>query len=256
MDAGTPRSLAASLGVLVLAGGVYLNALHNPFVYDDHHLVVANASIQHVANLRAIVLHDVTRPVVSLSYAIDRAFWGGDPWGFHVTSVLWHALNALLLLMLGRRLIEDCAGGAASALEAPVSQLAPFAAAAMFAVHPMLTEAVGYVGGRSEVLCTTFMLLAMLSGRRWLRGGGARWAVLTVVCWISGLAAKESAAMFPFLLAAYDWLVNPERGGRRWLTVHASRVHGTTRWISPTIWRRDATSSTWWPNMERSIGRS
>ena len=69
MDAGTPRSLAASLGVLVLAGGVYLNALHNPFVYDDHHLVVANASIQHVANLRAIVLHDVTRPVVSLSYA-------------------------------------------------------------------------------------------------------------------------------------------------------------------------------------------
>ena len=110
MDAGTPRSLAASLGVLVLAGGVYLNALHNPFVYDDHHLVVANASIQHVANLRAIVLHDVTRPVVSLSYAIDRAFWGGDPWGLHVTSVLWHALNALLLLMLGRRLIEDCAG--------------------------------------------------------------------------------------------------------------------------------------------------
>jgi tetratricopeptide (TPR) repeat protein len=240
MDAGShPRPLVASL-VLVLAAGVYLNALHNPFVYDDHHLVVANPSLQHLANVRAIVLHDVTRPVVNLSYAVDRALWGDQPWGFHVTSVLWHALNALLLLLLVRRLIED----RAAAGEAPGLGLSPFAAAAMFAVHPMLTEAVGYVGGRSEVMCTAFVLLAMLSGRRWLRGDGPQWAVLTLAFWIAGLAAKESAAMVPFLLAAYDWLINREGGtpaSRRWLTVHVpfigvAALAGLTRlWVLSTI---------------------
>ena len=65
--------MAASAGVL------YLNALHNPFVYDDYHTVVANASLRDVANLRGIILHDITRPLVNVSYAIDHALWGGKP---------------------------------------------------------------------------------------------------------------------------------------------------------------------------------
>ena len=175
--------MAASAGVL------YLNALRNPFVYDDYHTVVVNASIARLGDLRAIVLHDVTRPVVNFSYAVDRAVWGTTPFGFHVTSVLLHMLNAVLFWQVAWTLTRS-------------SRMAT-AAASLFAVHPMMTEAVGYISGRSELLCATWMLAAFLAGRRWLDRGGWRWAVAMIGFWFAALASKETAAMFPFVFAAY-----------------------------------------------------
>ncbi|MBI3400185.1 MAG: tetratricopeptide repeat protein [Acidobacteria bacterium] len=192
----------------LLAGLVYVNALHNPFVYDDYHTVVQNPSIQDMRNLRALLLHDVTRPVISVSYALDRAIWGAAPFGFHVTSVVLHMLNVVLLLQVARRLTGN--------------RLVAASAAALFAAHPMMTEAVGYISGRSEVLCTTWFLAALLCGRRWLRGDGSRWGVVTVGLWICALATKETAAMFPFVFAAYDWLAfgEDEDRRRRLRTIH------------------------------------
>ena len=190
---------------------MYLNALHNPFVYDDYHTVVANASLDHVGNLRAIVLHDVTRPVVNFSYAVDRALWGPKPFGFHVTSVLLHMLNVALLFQLARKAAGD--------------GIAAWSAAALFAVHPMMTEAVGYVSGRSELLCAAWFLGALLCGRRWLLDGGARWGAATLACWFAGMASKETAAMFPFVFALYDvLLVAGPRLRRRLLHVHLPLV--------------------------------
>lgn len=196
-----PRALAACGTAALLAGLVYVNALHNPFVYDDYHTVVANASIQRGAGIRAAVLHDVTRPIVNLSYAMDRALWGSGPAGFHVTNVLLHMLNVVLLYHFVRRLAEGRRAG-----------LVACAAAVLFAVHPMMTEAVGYISGRSEVLCATWFLAGLLCGRRWMTGGGIRWRILTVAFWIAALATKETAAMFPFVLFACDRLTTPPSG--------------------------------------------
>src|SRR5688572_32795434 len=151
----------------MLAGAVYLNALRNPFIYDDYHTIITNTSIERVSNLRAIVLHDVTRPLVNFSYAVDRAIWGPQPLGFHVDSVLLHMLNIALLFWLAWRLAED---------QGRERHVPAFAAGALFAVHPMMTEAVGYISGRSELLCTVWFLCGLLSGRRWIRSGGSRWA--------------------------------------------------------------------------------
>jgi protein O-mannosyl-transferase len=175
--------MAASAGVL------YLNALRNPFVYDDYHTVVVNASIARLGDLRAIVLHDVTRPIVNFSYAVDRAVWGTAPFGFHLTSVLLHMLNAVLFWQVAWTLTRS-------------SRMAT-AAASLFAVHPMMTEAVGYISGRSELLCATWMLAAFLAGRRWLDRGGRRWGGAMIGFWFAALASKETAAMFPFVFAAY-----------------------------------------------------
>jgi hypothetical protein len=188
-------TLLAGGAAAAMAISVYANALHNPFVYDDYHTVIENASIRTVTNLRAIFWHDVTRPVVNFSYAVDRAFWGPATFGFHLTSVLLHALNVILLFVLARRMQLDV--------------LPAFAAAALFGVHPMMTEAVGYISGRSEVLCATFLLLALLCADRWLHGPQerrGRWLVATLAIWVVALATKETAAMFPFVLVLFDRL--------------------------------------------------
>lgn len=214
-DAGTrigARVLFVSAAAALLAGSLYVNALHNPFVYDDYHTIVANTSIVSVTNLRAIVLHDITRPIVNLSYASDRALWGASPFGFHLTNVLLHMVNIVLLFRLVWRLVDDRGGRATEVASA---------AAALFGVHPMMTEAVGYVSGRSEVLCATWFLSGLLCARRWIRSstgserGGAKWAVLVVAFWCAALATKETAAMFPFVLVALDWTVYGTASERR-----------------------------------------
>jgi hypothetical protein len=70
-----------------------------------------------------------------------------------------------------------------------------------------MTQAVGYISGRSEVAYTASFLLAFLAGRRWMLDGGRRWWLTCVGLWLMAMLTKESAAMLPFVLLAYDWLV-------------------------------------------------
>ena len=200
---------------------MYLNSLNNPFVYDDYNTIVDNTSIHDVTNVRGIVLHDVTRPIINYSYAIDYALWGTRPFGYHLTNVLLHVLNVILLFVLARRLVED--ERRSDALLKIDANVVAFAAAMLFAVHPMITEAVGYISGRSEVMCATWLLLAMACGRRWVRGGGTRWAILTAGLWIATVATKEIGAMFPPILFCYDRFIvrgTAAEGRRRIFTVH------------------------------------
>jgi hypothetical protein len=200
--------LLACSAAALLAGAVYLNALRNPFVYDDYRTIVSNPTIAHLTNVWPIVLYDRTRPLTNLSFAVDYALWEGRapdapprPLGFHVTNVLLHAFNVALLFVFSRSLAQQ--GGARTGV------LAGFTAAALFAVHPLMTEAVGYISGRFEVLCTTLFLGALFAGRRWLRDG-AVWAFPTVVLWLAAVTAKETATIFPFVLAACDFLLPAE----------------------------------------------
>ncbi len=196
-----------AIGVAVLLAGLaYINALDNPFVYDDRRLIVENRSLRPPLNLQAIVLHEVTRPVMNVSYVIDRTIWGFQPIGFHVTNVLLHMLNVALLFELVRR---DTG-----------RRLAGFLAAVLFAVHPMMTQTVGYISARSEVLCATFFLLALAAARRWMLGGAAGWLAATFALWGLALGSKETAVMFVPIAFLYDRLVirgsHEDRRRRLW----------------------------------------
>jgi hypothetical protein len=200
---------ALAVAAAVMAALVYLNALSNPFVYDDHRVILENLSIRNLSNVRALLLNDVFRPVVNITYAIDYAVWGLAPFGFHVTGVLLHMANVVLLFVLMRRLAADAAPSQASTASA-------FGAAAVWAVHPLMTQAVGYVSGRSEVLCALFFLASLLSLRPWLMGRRRAWLVLSLACWALALASKEVAVVLPFVLLAYDkLLLSPAESGTR-----------------------------------------
>lgn len=192
-------ALAAGLAVLV-----YLDALRNPFVYDDYRTVVDNASIRHLWDLRAVFRSSVSRPVVNLSYAVDYAAWGLEPFGYHVTSLLLHVLNVVLLFGLTRVAVRDARAAGRTTLEPDV---AAFATAALFAVHPVLTEAVAYVSGRSEVLCATLFLTAFLGMRHGLVSGRSRWLVVGGLLWALAVGAREVAVALPVVLLGYDRLL-------------------------------------------------
>ena len=182
-----------------------MGAVRTPFIYDDNRMVVENLAIRDLSNLRAVLILEATRPILNLSYAIDYAIFGSSAPGFHATNVLLHAMNVVLLFLLAWRLAEDEEPSTGPAVR---PQIVALTAAVLFAVHPMMTESVTYVAGRSEVLCTTFFLLAFFAARRWMLGGARVWWLTAIACWVAALGTKEIAAMLPFVLLAYErWVL-------------------------------------------------
>ena len=232
MSSKTPHSSRfIPLSLAVVGWAVYINSLTNPFVYDDFRLIVENSTLAAPTNVQAIVWHDITRPVVNLSYALDAAIWGLRPLGFHLTNVLLHAVNVVLVFLFALALARDdrarrrTAGGAEStgqeSADETAARLVAIVCGLLFAVHPMLSQAVGYISARSDLLCATFVLLTFLAARRFFLGGGFAWAAAALASWLLGLGAKEVAAMLPLALLGYDVLVLPRLvSGRRRAVLH------------------------------------
>lgn len=208
---------------MLVAGLVYLGTLNNPFIYDDYRVIVENHSLQNLSQVRGILLQDASRPVVNLTYAIDQAVWGSSPFGFHLTNLLLHVLNVGLLFLVAWRLASD--GFGVGEQQERRWLLVAFAASALFAVHPVMTAAVGYISGRTELLCATFFLLALLAARQWIVAGERlAWLAAAIGLWMLALGSKEIAAMFPFVLLWYERCFHagdePTRRRRLW------RLHG------------------------------
>lgn len=139
------------------------------------------------------------RPVTIASYALGHAVHGGSPAGAHVLNVLFHALVSLVLAWLARDLFRDDA--------------LALIAGALFAVHPIHTEAVAGVVGRAEILA----LLGMLGGTlAWFRAVDARgravWILgsVSALAYLGGSLSKEGGFVAPAFVVLTE-IVLPER---------------------------------------------
>jgi protein O-mannosyl-transferase len=146
------------LFILLLAFTAYFPILKLPFLWDDHTMIEANAHLRSwsAANLRHDFTADVFdghgdpyyRPAQTLTNRIDYTIWGLHPFGYHLTNLAAHTLNALLLeeliLLLGF----------------PV--LTAFLCASLFAVSPIGVEQLMIIAGRAELFGLTFSLLTLI----------------------------------------------------------------------------------------------
>lgn len=217
--------LAALALAVLLPPLLYLGILESAFVYDDYRTVVGNAAVETPTDLAAVFAANRFRPVLALTYALDAIAWGKDPLGFHVTNVVLHLLNVALLFLLARTAVIDWRrrdGDDGDAARTAPDLLAGLAAL-LFAVHPMMTQAVTYVSGRSELLCAAWVMLGVLALRQAVVGGRPWWVGLALLAFVLGLATKELAAMLPAVALLYDRLLlggTPEARRRRLLYVH------------------------------------
>ncbi len=213
-----PAACAALAAILL-----YASTLDNPFVYDDFRLIVENPWLQGTPDVRGALLRDITRPLVSLSYVADTFVWGARPFGYHLTNVLLHAINVVLVFWVAFFAAEDWRrrGGGTYGI-GPSPGVVATVTSVLAAVHPVMTQAVGYITGRSELLYGLFFLSSLLAARRWMRTGRGR--IVVVGCWILSLLAKESAAMLPLVLWCYDaWLMD-DHAAATWRRVKALYV--------------------------------
>ena len=194
------KALAA---IAALAFFTYLMLAPKPIISDAMRAVTLNPVVQEKP-LSAVFSSDFWgvpadahygtrsyRPLVSLTYALEARVFGNAPQVFHVTDMLLHAGTAVLVTLLAALLLS----GSPWAL----------AAGALFAVHPVGTEAVASIVGRADMMAAAAMIgalvLHLLAGSKaspWAWEAGAL-ALVGV-----GMLSKEYAVAFPFILTVTD----------------------------------------------------
>jgi tetratricopeptide (TPR) repeat protein len=157
--------------------------LAGPFQYDDWRVIVGDPAVHSLAAWWAD--QPGLRPLLKLSYALNWAVDAG-PVGFHLVNLLIHAAGAAIVAQLA----GSCRYAESAGRLGLITGL-------MFALHPLQTEAVTYICGRSASLSTLLLLAALLAHvrRRW-------WLELALFAAV--VAVKETAVIYPLLLLTWD----------------------------------------------------
>lgn len=162
------QRLGLLLGAVVLLAAIlpHLRSLGYGFVWDDKVMIGPQIDLSQPSDLvrlwstpfdallRDPVLHNIYfRPVALLSLAFDRAVYGSDPAGFHLTNVAWYAAACLFLWLF--------------AWELSGRPVLAAAGTCLFALHPAHPESVDFIAGRTDVICGAFLFASLWAAARW-----------------------------------------------------------------------------------------
>ncbi|MBI3813754.1 MAG: hypothetical protein HY279_04715, partial [Nitrospinae bacterium] len=224
------------IGIFSIA--IYINTLDNGFLFDDYDTIVNNAMIREVKYLPHLFKKDYFslssemsyRPVVTLTYFFDYAIYGLNPWGYHLTNVLLHAVNGVILYIFLTLLINQDArckmqdvrnknqetGGILSL----ASYFLPLVSSLIFVTHPVLTEAVNAISFREDLLCFLFFISASIiylkSSKLEAQSSKFKASSLQLSAlsfYLLALFSKEMAVTLPLIVYGYERLLK-EKGKR------------------------------------------
>ena len=186
--------------------GVYYPAIFSPFNPVDDPGTVNYLLNSDSFSLRSIFAPGGTyyRPILLLTFLADKHLWGMQASFMHLENILIHLLNVLLLFAVAR----SC-----SRTEEMRSSLLPLTAALLFALHPINTEAVNWISGRTDLLCCFFILLATWFTCR--RGASPVASVMAALCLLVACLAKETAIFFLPAALIFPFFHPGEGGVRR-----------------------------------------
>lgn len=224
------RGVLTPLALAAIVFAVFIPALWNGFVdWDDQVNLTDNPHYRglgwtQIRWMLSNVLMGHWIPVTWLTFGLDYELWGMAPRGYHLTSLLLHALGAAAFYFVARRLLALAGGFSGPALEVGAAGAALF-----FALHPLRVESVVWATERRDVLSGLFFLLTVLV---YLRAAGAagyrrrRLLAGALGLYALALASKGSVMVLPAVLVVLDFYPLRRLDGRwrRWLETPARRV--------------------------------
>jgi len=187
--------------ILIIVAGVwiaYFSCLDNEFVnWDDTHYVIENPLIQDltwttVQRVFTTSIFNTYSPLQMLSYAVERHFFGLNPFVYHFNNLVLHLIVTLLVFYF----IYLCG----------LSQRAAFFGAVIFGIHPMHVESVAWVTERKDVLYGMFYLGAVCLHMRYRSHPKIGTFVLAMLCGLLAILTKAMALSLPLILLLCDWI--------------------------------------------------
>ena len=203
---------------------LYLPVLKNGFViWDDDGYVVEKLQIRSFdwafwKWAFTDLSHGFWHPLTFISYAVDYAFWGLNPLGYHLTAALLHAVNTFLVVILVLRLFAVAGERIGDRQQVAGGGIAAAVAGLLFGIHPLHVESVAWVSERKDLLCALFFLLSLIAylnyglSQRTRVGEASRTSflrdrryLLALLFFVLALASKTMAVSLPVVLLILDW---------------------------------------------------
>lgn len=184
--------------LIAIVALAYLTSFRGAFQFDDYNVIVDNPVV-HTLGAWFRDLSRGIRPLLKLTYTLN---WisGMGVFGFHVVNLAIHSANAVLIYHLTSRFIKRAAVSAPEGADG-----AAFLTALLWAVHPIGTEAVTYISGRSTSLMAMFYLASLAAYARGSDTGKGLWLYLiSPVLFVLSVLAKETAVTLPLALLLWD----------------------------------------------------
>ncbi len=214
------RWFVPSLAIVAIAAVVAFSPTwDHPFVHDDQPAVRDNPVVQGSAPWSHVLTQPywspsissdrIYRPVTTASFRLNALVSGVEPWGYHVANTMLHALASVLVAIVVMQLTRSTFAGLISSL--------------FFALHPVHTEAIALIVGRSELLVLIFMLattslhLKSISNRTQKPANvSLPYHLMLSLLFALGLLSKEHGVFTLFIVASIDFLHWREMSQRRW----------------------------------------
>lgn len=190
-------------------GGEFLNwDDRDNFLLNEHYRGLGWAQIQWMVSTTHAGLY---MPLTWLTFGLNFAVSGMNPFAYHLTSLLLHALNAAVFYVVAKRLLTAALRGSPGADEPPTARaIVPAAsvAALLFALHPQRVEPVAWITDRGTLLSGLFYLLAVLAYLRAVEdGAGVKWrwwGSASVAAFSAAVLSKGIAMTLPISLLVLD----------------------------------------------------
>lgn len=194
------------LAIVILCSIAYLNSLNNQFLCDDKDLIVDNPFIKSTSNVfksfgRGFYMSIVVpkgqgfyRPIITISYIIDYAIWKLNPTGYHITNIIFHTLCSLSVFGLAFLLYGN--------------KKIAFLSSVVFAIHPIHTESVTWVSGRTDVISLFLYIMALIYYIKSVLSEGRKTGIVnyvfSVLFLVIALLSKEIAVTFIGIVIIYE----------------------------------------------------
>lgn len=201
--------------IVILASAVYFQTLTFDYIYyDDQELLMDNEiRISRLTNFwealtSRYIVTSFYRPVVNVSFWLDAQFGGEDPFMHHLTNLIFHLVASCLLFVFFRKL--------------KLAAIPSFWLALIFAVHPILTNAVAWIVGRCDILAGLFGVASFICFIDYIEKRKTLHLALNVIFFVLALYSKIVAIVFPGLFILYWWFfAENKKVGRKevWLMI-------------------------------------
>src|ERR1017187_4761194 len=234
--------ICLALGLITLA--IFAPALtHDFLVYDDQVYVTENAHVQAGLTWQGVAwafrscAASNWHPVTWLSHMLDCQLYGLRPAGHHLTNVLLHTANTLLLFLVLSRMTG--------------AMWRSTCVAALFAWHPLHVESVAWVAERKDVLGAFFWMLTLWAYARYaevqslksnVQSPASRithhvsiYYLLSLFFFALGLMSKPMVVTLPFVLLLLDYW--PLKRSAEW-GVRSAESGGLAVQRNPSAWTR------------------
>lgn len=196
--------------IAFLVGIAYANSLSNRFAVDDRVLFIENTAVHGLSfdNLKKVLLSVPNNieylPIRDLTYMIDYSIWGLNPFGYHLSNILYYLFTCIMLYLFLMRLLSNL-------LEEYVA-IALFSTL-IFIVHPVHVESVAGISQRKDIVSGLFFFLSLYSFLLYKDTERRRFFIISLVFFCFSLLSKAVVVIMPLIIFLIDTFYQKKKSG-------------------------------------------